>query len=70
MVIGIVSAAIGYLYARTFYATVALTHRLPGGSVLKPAIGGLLVGLLALLIPQILSSGYGWAQKATATETR
>ena len=60
LIIGIVSAAIGYLYARTFYGTVALTNRLPGGKVLKPAIGGLLVGLLALLIPQILSSGYGW----------
>jgi CIC family chloride channel protein len=68
-VIGIVSAAIGYLYARVFYGTVALTKRLPGGSVLKPAIGGLLVGLLALLIPQILSSGYGWVQLAAAKDT-
>jgi CIC family chloride channel protein len=32
--------------------------------VLKPAVGGLAVGLLGLLIPQILSSGYGWAQLA------
>ncbi len=69
LVIGIVAAAIGYLYARTFYATVALTHRLPGGSVLKPAVGGLLVGLLALVIPQILSSGYGWVQLASAEDT-
>jgi CIC family chloride channel protein len=69
VLIGIVSAAIGYLYARTFYGTVALTNRIPGGKVLKPAIGGLLVGLLALLIPQILSSGYGWVQFATATDT-
>jgi CIC family chloride channel protein len=67
--IGIVAAAIGYLYARSFYATVELTRRLPGGPVLKPAVGGLLVGLLALAIPQILSSGYGWAQKAAATDT-
>jgi CIC family chloride channel protein len=64
VVIGLVAAAIGYLYARTFHATVRLTHRLPGGPVLKPALGGLLVGLLGLLIPQILSSGYGWAQLA------
>ncbi len=64
VVIGVVAAAIGYLYARTFHATVRLTHRLPGGPVLKPALGGLLVGLLGLLIPQILSSGYGWAQLA------
>ena len=69
LLIGIVAAAIGYLYARTFYGTVALTHRLPGGSVLKPAVGGLLVGLLALVIPQILSSGYGWVQLASAKDT-
>ncbi len=30
LVIGIIAAAIGYLYARTFYVTVDLTHRLPG----------------------------------------
>ena len=71
LLIGIVSAAIGYLYARTFYGTVALSHRIafPGGAVLKPAIGGLLVGLLALVIPQILSSGYGWVQLAADTPT-
>ncbi|UXA07385.1 chloride channel protein [Mycobacterium sp. SMC-2] len=64
VVIGLAAFAIGYLYARTFHAAVRLTRRLPGGPVLKPAIGGLLVGLLGLLIPQILSSGYGWAQLA------
>ena len=69
VVIGIVAAAVGYLYARTFYATVTLTGRLPGNKVVKPAIGGLLVGLMALAIPQILSSGYGWAQLASARDT-
>ncbi|QUR65898.1 chloride channel protein [Mycobacterium spongiae] len=65
VVIGVIAAAVGYLYARIFHASVALTHRLPGGPVIKPAIGGLLVGLMGLLIPQILSSGYGWAQLAS-----
>lgn len=60
----LIAAAVGYLYARVFHASVAITRRLPGGPVLKPAIGGLLVGLLGLPIPQILSSGYGWAQLA------
>ncbi|MDC8982964.1 chloride channel protein [Mycobacterium marinum] len=64
VVIGVVAAAIGYLYARVFHASVGLAHRLPGGPVIKPAVGGLLVGLMGLLIPQILSSGYGWAQLA------
>ena len=68
VVIGIIAAGVGYLYARTFYGTVALTKRLPGGIVIKPAIGGLLVGLLALAIPQILSSGYGWVQIAMTKE--
>ena len=67
--IGVVAGLSGYLYARAFHACVALTHRLPGGQVLKPAIGGLLVGLLGLLIPQVLSSGYGWAQLAANRES-
>lgn len=71
LLIGIVSAAVGYLYAKIFYGTVAFADRLaiPGGSVVKPAVGGLLVGLLALMIPQILSSGYGWVQLAADRDT-
>jgi chloride channel protein, CIC family len=68
VVLGVVAAAVGYLYARTFYATVKLTARLPGGMVVWPTIGGLLVGLLALAVPQVLSSGYGWVQLATTKE--
>lgn len=64
VVIGLIAAGVGYLYARFFHSTVALVHRLPGGPILKPAVGGLLVGLLGLVIPQILGSGYGWAQLA------
>ena len=65
VVLGVVAATVGYLYARVFYATEALTTRLRGGPVLWPTIGGLLVGLLGLAIPQILASGYGWVQLAT-----
>ena len=68
LIIGVIAAAVGYLYARVFYGTVALTRRLPGNKVIKPAIGGLLVGLLALVIPQILASGYGWVQIAMTRE--
>ncbi len=73
ILIGLVAAFFGYLYARVFYGTVALTARLPGsgpaGLVTKTALGGLAVGLLGLVVPQILASGYGWAQKASATDT-
>ncbi len=69
VVIGVIAAGVGYLYAKTFYGTVALTAWLPGRKVLKPALGGLAVGLIALVIPQVLASGYGWAQKATTADT-
>ncbi len=65
VVLGIVAAAVGYLFARVFYATEGLSARMPGASVLAPTIGGLLVGLMGLVIPQVLSSGYGWVQLAT-----
>jgi len=69
VVLGVLAASAGYLYARIFYGTGTLTARLPGGSVLKPTLGGLLVGLIGLAIPQALSSGYGWVQLATAKTT-
>jgi CIC family chloride channel protein len=65
VVLGVVAAAVGYLFARIFYATEGLTARIPGASVLAPTLGGLLVGLMGLAIPQVLSSGYGWVQLAT-----
>ncbi|MCG5434489.1 chloride channel protein [Mycobacterium sp. MYCO198283] len=65
LLIGVVAAAVGYCYVRVFYGTVALTGRLPGGPVVSPTVGGLLVGLLALLVPQVLGSGYGFVQRAT-----
>lgn len=69
VVLGIVAASVGWLYARIFYGTVAITAKLPGSKVIKPAAGGLAVGLLALAIPQVLGSGYGWAEKAAGTDT-
>ena len=32
--------------------------------VLRPAAGGLVVGLLAMAVPQVLGGGYGWVQLA------
>jgi CIC family chloride channel protein len=30
----------------------------------KPAVGGALVGLIAIEVPQVLGTGYGWIQDA------
>jgi H+/Cl- antiporter ClcA len=63
-VIGVAAGLLGRLYARTFYGTVHRSRRMPGSPMIKPAIGGLLVGLMALAVPQVLGTGYGWVQVA------
>ncbi len=47
-----------------FYKAQVLFRRLPGPRVLQPALGGFLVGVLGLALPQILGGGYGWMQRA------
>ena len=60
--LGLVSAPVAILYIKTFYGTRDLFKRLKLPNHFKPAVGGLLMGLLALLVPQSLSTGYGWIQ--------
>jgi CIC family chloride channel protein len=62
--IGVVAGLLGRLYATSFYGVARLTRRLPASRVLKPAVAGLLVGLIALAVPQVLGTGYGWIQVA------
>ncbi len=61
-VIGILGGLIGLLYARGFYGIAGLFERLPGPRWVRPAIGGLAVGCMALAIPEVLGTGYGWIQ--------
>ena len=61
--IGVLAGGVGLLYAKTFYLAVRLTARLPMARALRPALGGLCVGLLALWLPEVLGTGYGWVQK-------
>src|SRR5581483_3081127 len=60
--LGIACGLVGILYAKTFYAVTHLFHQLAVPRALKPAMGGLLVGLMGLAIPQSLGMGYGWVQ--------
>lgn len=62
--VGLLAGAIGLAYSRGFYRTVDVFGRLRISRVLRPALGGLAVGLIALAIPQVLGSGYGWVQEA------
>lgn len=56
--LGIVAAFVGIALMRAVTLTEQAMRTLPLPEWLKPALGGLLVGLLALISPSVLSSGH------------
>ena len=62
VVLGLLCGGVGLLYARGFYGTTHMFHRLRLPRWIKPGIGGLCVGLIGLALPQALGMGYGWVQ--------
>ena len=63
-ILGIVCAGFGILYGRMFYGVRDLFKRIRVPNYVKPAIGGLVVGVIGMFLPQILGMGYGWLQLA------
>ncbi len=68
-ILGLVCGLIGLLYPMSFFNIKALFNRLPAPKILKPAIGGALVGIMGLFLPQVLGMGYGWLQITMAPQT-
>jgi CIC family chloride channel protein len=68
VLLGILCGLLGLLYAHGFYGITHLFQRLRLPNWIKPAIGGLLVGLIGLLVPQTLGMGYGWIQVSMGSE--
>ena len=62
--IGILCGLIGILYVKSFYGFKELFDRIPIPKVLKPAVGGLALGIIGIFFPHVLGTGYGWIQKA------
>lgn len=62
--LGIASGTVGTLLPVVFYRARDLFRLLPLPVWIKPGLGGLGVGLLALRLPQVLQGGYGWMQLA------
>jgi CIC family chloride channel protein len=56
--LGLLCGLTGILFMSTLFQTEDLFARLPVHRVAKPVLGGLLVGALALLTPQIMGVGY------------
>ena len=62
---GVLCALVGFLYVRVFYG-LRDKFFLPLGinQMLKPALGGLMLGAISFLSPAVLDGGYGWIQMA------
>lgn len=60
--LGLVCAAGGVAYVNCFYRVQALFQKMKLPIFIKPAIGGAIVGVIAMFVPQVLGTGYGWLQ--------
>ncbi len=65
-IFAVICALVGYLYVKLFYdlGRDRFFKKLRMPNALKPALGGLMLGVVALLAPQIMDGGYGWVQAA------
>jgi CIC family chloride channel protein len=65
LVFAVICSVVGFVYVRVFYGLRDYFFRpLPIPNHFKPAIGGLVLGVMALWLPQLMSGGYGWIQLA------
>ncbi len=63
-VLGAACGLFGIMYSRSYYGVADFSRRVKLPPWLRPAIGGLLVGLMGLVLPGVLHMGYGWVQVA------
>ena len=61
--LGVLCGLIGILYIKSFYGVKSLFDRWRIPNVFKPAVGGLLLGIIGIWIPHVLGTSYGWLQK-------
>ena len=64
LLLGVICALLGKLYVKCFYGIQHIFKQWDFPVMLKPAVGGFLLGLLAMVVPQVLGSGYGMVQAA------
>ncbi|MGH7671111.1 MAG: chloride channel protein [Gemmatimonadaceae bacterium] len=64
VVLGLAAGVLGTVLPAVFYGLRDWFKSLPIRSFLRPALGGLLTGLIALAYPQVIGGGYGWMQQA------
>ncbi len=63
--LGLLCTLMGYFYVKVFYgARDRFFAPLKMPKWLKPALGGLMLGVLAFFLPEVLAGGYQWIQSA------
>jgi CIC family chloride channel protein len=68
LAMGVVCCLSGYLYVKVFYGMRDhLFNKMNVPIYIKPAIGGLFVGIIGFFIPKILGSGFGYVQSVIET---
>lgn len=60
--VGVACTPVAYLFTNTLRWVPQLLTRTRVARWLQPCVGGLLVGLLGILNPELLGIGYGWVQ--------
>ncbi|MCF8303179.1 MAG: chloride channel protein [Bacteroidales bacterium] len=63
LVLGVLAGFTGLLLIRSLYKTEDLFDKIPIPDYLKPALGGLLVGLIGMHLPQVFGVGYDTIEK-------
>ena len=65
-IFAVVCALVGYVYVKLFYdvARDRFFKKVKIPPALKPALGGLMLGVIAFMVPQVMDGGYGWIQAA------
>ena len=58
LLLGVVAAGVALLFENSLYYFEHLFAKLPMPEYLKPALGGLLLGVMALMVPEIHATGY------------
>ncbi|MBN1907573.1 MAG: chloride channel protein [Deltaproteobacteria bacterium] len=62
--LSLVLVVAGILYIKCFYGVHHVFTKIKIPNYFKPAIGGLLTGIIGFFLPQTLSFGYGYSQQA------
>ena len=60
LALGLLSGAFAILYVKSMFFFEGLFQRANLPSFVKPALGGLFVGLLGIFFPEVIAVGYGW----------